>query len=171
MSVLIGLIGVALLFLGRKVFWLFVAGAGFVAGMAITSSLFHGPEWVAVLIGLGIGFLAALLAIVLQRFAIGLAGFLAGGYLALQFLVPLFHLEHGWLPLLAFGVGGVLGLILVSVVLDWALIALSSLAGAALLSEALPVHDGLGFLVFVVLVVIGAAYQIRELRRDRRKSN
>ena len=75
MSILFALIGVALLFFGRKVFWLFVAGAGFVAGMALTSSLFQGPEWVAVLIGLGVGLLAALLAIVLQRFAIGLERF------------------------------------------------------------------------------------------------
>jgi hypothetical protein len=95
MSVLNALIGSALLFFGRKVFWLFVAGAGFVAGMTLTSRLFRGPDWLAISIGLGLGILAALLAIVLQRFAIGLAGFLVGGYLALQYLVPLFHLEHG----------------------------------------------------------------------------
>jgi hypothetical protein len=171
MSVLNALIGSALLFFGRKVFWLFVAGAGFVAGMTLTSRLFRGPDWLAISIGLGLGILAALLAIVLQRFAIGLAGFLVGGYLALQYLVPLFHLEHGWLPWLTVGIGGLLGLILVSAVLDWALIALSSLAGASLVTEALNFHNVLAFMVFVVLIAIGVSFQARELRIDRHKSN
>ena len=171
MSILNALVGSAFLFFGRKVFWLFVAGAGFIAGMSLTSRLFKGPDWLAILVGLGVGFLVALLAIIMQRFAIGLAGFLVGGFLALQFLVPFFHLDHGWLPWLAFGVGGILGLILVSAVLDWALIALSALAGAALLTEALALRDGMGLLVFVLLIAIGVSVQARELRKDRRKSN
>ena len=171
MSFLFALVGAALLFFGRKVFWLFVAGAGFAAGLALTSRLFNGREWLAVLIGLGAGFLAALLAIFLQRFAFSLAGFLAGGFLALQFLVPLFHLEHGWLPWLAFGIGGLLGLILVSAVLDWALIALSSLAGASLLTQALNLQNALGVAVFLFAVAFGVAFQAREMRKEKRKSD
>ncbi|MBN1452391.1 MAG: hypothetical protein JW963_15355 [Anaerolineales bacterium] len=114
--------------------------------------------------------MAALLAVFLQRFAIGLAGFLAGGYLALQFLVPLFHLQHGWLPWLVFVIGGIIGVILVGVFLDWALIALSTLAGAALVTEALNLSGGLGLVVFIVLIALGLSYQARELRGDRHKS-
>ena len=165
------LVGAALLFFGRKVFWLFVAGAGFVVGLSLANRILQGPEWVGVIIGLGIGFLAALLAIFLQRFAIGLAGFLAGGYLALQFLVPLFHLQHGWLPWLAFIIGGIVGVILVGIFLDWALISLSALAGATLATEALNLSGGIGLVVFVVLIAMGVLYQARELRRDRRKSH
>ena len=171
MAILNILIGAGLLFFGRKVFWLFVAGAGFVAGLSLANRLLQGPEWVGVIIGLGIGLLAALLAIFLQRFAIGLAGFLAGGYLALQFLVPLFQLQHGWLPWLAFIVGGVIGVILVGVFLDWALIALSTMAGAALMIEALRLRDGIALLVFIILILVGVSYQARELRQDRRKSH
>jgi drug/metabolite transporter (DMT)-like permease len=156
MSVLNALIGSALLFFGRKVFWLFVAGAGFVAGMSMTSRLFQGPEWLAILIGLGVGFLAALLAVVLKRFAIGLAGFFVGGYLALQFLVPLFRLEGGWWPWLAFALGGIIGAILVNTVLDWALIVLSSLAGASLVTQALNLGRGMSL-------------QTREMRKEQRK--
>jgi hypothetical protein len=170
MSVLSALVGMALLFFGRKVFWLFVAGAGFVAGMSLTSRLFHGPDWLAILIGLGIGLLAALLALIMQRFAIGLAGFFIGGYLAFQFVVQSFQLEPGWSYWLAIGTGGMLGLILVNAVVDWALIALSALAGASLLTEALAIRNGIGLLVFVVVIAFGIAFQARELRKDRHKS-
>ena len=153
MSILNALVGAALLLFGRKVFWLFVAGAGFVAGMSLTSRVLQGPEWVAVLVGLGIGFLAALLALVLQRFAIGLAGFLVGGYLALQFLTPLFNLDQNWWPWLAFVLGGILGAVLVN----------------ALITETLGARHVAGLLVFILLLVIGVAFQVRELRKDRRK--
>jgi len=169
MTILNILIGVGLLFFGRRAFWLFVAGAGFVAGLALANRLFQGPEWVGVAIGLVIGLLAALLAVLVQRFAISLAGFLAGGYLALQFLVPFFHLEHGWLPWLAFVIGGIVGVILVGMFLDWALISLSSLAGAALIAEALKLQNGIAVVVFVILTVIGVVFQARELRKDRHR--
>jgi len=92
------IIGAALLFFGRRVFWLFVAGAGFLAGLALANRLFPESEAVGVIIGIGIGLLAALLAIFLQRFAIWLAGFLVGGYIAWQIL-PMLNLEvgrHNW---------------------------------------------------------------------------
>jgi len=171
MAILNVLLGAALLFFGRKAFWLFVAGAGFVAGVSLANRILQGPEWISLLIGLGIGFLAALLAVLVQRFAIGLAGFLVGGYLSMQFLVPFFHLEHGWLPWLAFIVGGIVGVILVNAFLDWALIVLSSLAGASLVTEAINLRDALGLMGFIVLFAIGISYQARELRKDRRKSS
>ena len=80
------IVGAALLFFGRKVFWLFVAGVGFVAGMSLAASTFNGPDWLNITIGLVVGFVAALLAVFVQGFAISLAGFLAGGYIALQIL-------------------------------------------------------------------------------------
>jgi len=171
MAILYALVGLSLLFFGRKAFWLFVAGAGFVAGIALANQMLQGPEWVNLIIGIVIGFLAALLAVFVQRFAIGLAGFLVGGYLSMQFLVPLFHLEHGWLPWGAFILGGIVGVILVGAFLDWALIILSSLAGGSLVIEALNLRDVLGGLVFITLIVIGISFQARELREDRRKSS
>jgi hypothetical protein len=169
MAILSVLVGAALLFFGRKVFWLFVAGAGFVAGLGFANRVLQAPEAIGVIIGIGIGLLAALLAVFLQRFAIGLAGFLVGGYLAWQYLVPLFHLQHGWLPWLAFIIGGIIGLILVDVFLDWALIALSSLAGASLVTDALNLSGGIALLAFIILIAIGVSYQARELRGDRRR--
>jgi hypothetical protein len=168
MSIISILFGVGLLFFGRRAFWLFVAGAGFVAGLSLTNRLFEGPDWVGVTVGLVIGLLAALLAIAVQRFAIGMAGFLVGGYIALQVL-PALNLEGGWATVLAFIVGGVIGIIMVSMFLGWALISLSSLAGAALIVNALNLDSGLDILIFIILVVVGVVFQARDLRGGKRR--
>ena len=81
MQVVNVLVGAGLLFFGRRAFWLFVAGAGFVAGLSLANRILQGPEAIGVIIGIGIGLLAALLAVFVQRFAISLASFLVGGYM------------------------------------------------------------------------------------------
>lgn len=166
MPILNALIGAALMLAGRKVFWLFVAGAGFVTGLSLASRLVHSPDWMTLLIGLGVGFLAALLAVFVQHFAIVLAGFLAGGYIAMQFLL-LLNLPHGWLPWLAFLPGGLIGAALVNAFLDWALITLSSLAGASLIIQTFDLQRGPGLLLFALLTAAGISTQARELRKGR----
>jgi hypothetical protein len=163
------LVGAALLFFGRRAFWLFVAGAGFVAGLSLANNFLQGPEAIGVIIGIGIGLLAALLALFLQRFAISLGGFLVGGYIALQ-LLPMLNIDGGWwATVVTFIIGGIIGVFLVGMFLDWALISLSSLAGASLISEALNLSSGLGMVVFVILVVIGVVFQGRELQGNKRR--
>ena len=123
------------------------------------------------IIGIAIGLLAALLAVFVQRFAISLAGFLVGGYIALQ-LLPMLNIEGGWwATVLTFIIGGAIGVFLVGMFLDWALISLSSLAGASLVTEDLNMSGGLGMAVFVILIVIGVVFQARELRGDKRKNH
>lgn len=162
------LIGAGLLFFGRRAFWLMVGAAGFLAGLSLANNLMQGPESVGIIVGLVIGILAALLAIGVQRFAFSAAGFLVGGYIALQ-TMPLFGLEGGWTAALAFIIGGVIGIILVSMFMGWALISLSTLAGAALIVDALNMDGGLAFVVFVVLVVVGFVFQVRDFRESRRR--
>lgn len=164
------LVGIALLFFGRRAFWLFVAGAGFVAGLSLANKLLNVPESVGLVIGIGVGLLAALLAVFVQRFAINLAGFLVGGYIVLQVL-PMLNIEGSWwTTVLAFIIGGVIGVILVGMFLDWALISLSTLAGAALVTNALNLSSGLGMTAFVVLIVFGVVFQGRELRGHKRRN-
>ena len=167
MAILNIIFGAILLFAGRKIFWLFVAGVGFMVGMTLAANTFNGPEWLNVTVGLVVGLIAALLAVFVQHFAIGLAGFLAGGYIALQIL-PMLNLEGGWTTWLAFIIGGILGVILVSAVLDWALIILSSLAGSSLLIEAIELPQVVSVLVFIVLVAVGVSMQAKDLKREKR---
>src|SRR3954467_3841365 len=76
-------IGVVILFFGRRLFWLCVAAIGFAAGVELAPHLMHEPTPLLQLsIALVLGFIGALLATFLQKVAIAVAGFVAGGKLA-----------------------------------------------------------------------------------------
>jgi hypothetical protein len=68
---------------------------------------------------------------------------------------------------LAFIVGGVLGVILVGLVFDWALILLSSLVGAFLIVNAVDTSSVVGYLLFFILLAAGIAVQAGIKRRRK----
>ena len=153
------LAGVALLLFGRRLFWVFVGVIGFIAGMRFGAEIVRGqPEAVILLIAVGMGLLAALLAVVLQRVAVALAGGLAGGMLAMQIAAMLGSTSEParWI---FFIVGAVLAAILVLAVFDWALIVISALSGANLVSEALPIDHTAQLIAMAILFVIGVLVQ------------
>ena len=153
------LVGGVLLILGRKLFWLFVAAVGFAAGWAVATDLLNvQPEWLALVLALAVGVVGALVAQFVQRVAIGLAGFLAGAFLALS-LVRLLDLQAAWWGWLAFLVGGILGAVLLGAAFDWALIGLSSLAGAMLVAGALDLSSTGHLLVLIGLFLVGVIVQ------------
>ena len=107
---------------------------------------------------IAIGVLAALLAIVLQRVAVALAGGLAGGMLAMQIAVGL-GMRADSTAWIFFVIGAVLAAVLVSVVFDWALIILSALIGASVISNILRVDPSVRLISLIVLFVIGVIVQ------------
>ena len=161
------LAGIALLIMGRRLFWLFVGLIGFISGIDIAIYFLPGqPEWIIFSIALAAGVLGALLALFFQWLAIGLAGFLTGGYT----VASLLHLL-GWGPSgidwFFFLVGGILGTLLIIVLFDWALIILSSLAGAVLITETFHIDRGAATLLFIGLFIAGIAVQsILKMRRS-----
>jgi len=165
------LLGVGLLVAGRKLFWLFVAAAGFVLGAQVTIRTFHGPEWLGLIIGIVVGLPFAGLAIFLRVIAIGIAGFLAGGSILVA-MAGLVGLNPGGSAWLVYLVGGIIGVILVGLLFDWALITLSSLGGAALivpeLVSRLGLQAGLASLSFLVLTILGVVIQGSGLHREKR---
>ena len=104
--------------------------------------------------------MGAILALFLQKFAVGLAGFLAGGDLLANLLTTT-RLESGPLFWALFLVGGLIGFIQVVVFFDWALIGLSSLTGAQLVARALPLSPLVTLLAFAILLIIGIVVQVR----------
>lgn len=160
-------IGLALLVLGRKLFWLFVGAVGFGAGMILVGQFFGGQsEAVQLVIALLAGMIGAVLAIFLQRIAVGLAGFVVGGYLALS-LVRAFSVSIGDIAWLPFLIGGIAGAVLLALVFEWAIIFLSSLTGALLIVQGYDFGQPLATLLFVVLFFFGFAIQTVPWRKRR----
>ena len=165
MTMIRALLGVVLLLTGRKLYWLFVGVIGFVLGFSLASMAFGSEsEWVLLAIALTVGVLGAVLAYFVQRVAVALAGFVAGGMIltSLFNLMGFTQVMPAWLLFL---IGGILGAILVWALFDWALIFLSSLAGASLIVNTLTVQQWLGVLLFIALFVIGVSIQAATLRK------
>ena len=160
------ILSLVLLTLGRKVFWLFVGCVGFVAGFTYAKELFAvQSELVILAIGIIAGIIAALIAIFLQGVAIALAGFMGGGYIAINImgLLGLETFQPIWLPYL---IGGIIGAISLFLIFDWALILLSSLIGAGLIVQTTEFSPWLENLIFIALIIFGAIFQTRLLRKE-----
>jgi Domain of unknown function (DUF4203) len=152
--------GLAVLFFGRRLFWLFVGCVGFIVGFEIAGDMLQGqPAWVILVIALGVGVLGAIASIFLQRIFIVVAGFFAGGYCLSTLAPAALHMNGEAALWAAFAVGGLLGAILSMALLDPALIVLSSLAGATAVSQNVPLESSTRTLVFVVLLVLGIVVQ------------
>ena len=77
------LIGAVLLLVGRRLFWLFVGGVGFLVGFNFAGqALQEQPQWVIFSVAIGVGLVAAIFSIFLQRavVAIGLPHSLAAAF-------------------------------------------------------------------------------------------
>lgn len=158
--------GLVVLTLGRKLFWLFVGFIGFAAGFHYGASVWQLQSQLLV-IGVAViaGIIGAVLAVFFQKIAVGLAGFAGGGYITLNLInllgIRLVRLE--WLPYL---IGGVIGMLMLFFIFDWALILISSLAGASMITQALILNPGLEIGLFLALVICGLVIQTALYRKS-----
>jgi hypothetical protein len=155
------LIGVLLVFCGRRLFWVFVGGIGFLAGLHFAPMIAPDqPQWMILLIGLALGLVGAVLAILLQRVAVAVTGWFAGGLLAIRIASAL-----GWQDQttvwVAFIIGAIVAALVFSLLFDWALIAFTTFSGALLICDAFTLTAPVEMLLFAILVVVGAFVQSR----------
>ncbi len=154
-------LGILLLLFGRRAFWIFVAVAGFIAGLTFAPQFMSGQsELVILLIAIVAGIIGAFLAIMLEWLAILIAGFLAGAYLATSLAVSLgMTIAAGnWVIYI---IGGIIGLLLVATLFDWAIIILSVLLGAEIIMHFLGTSvSAYYWLVFLGLIVVGIVVQV-----------
>lgn len=153
------ILGISLLFLGRRLFWLFVGVAGFIAGLTIAPQIISSQsELVILLIAIIFGIIGAFLAVFLEGLAILIAGFLAGGYL-MTTLIPSFGTSLSADPYVTYIIGGIIGLLLVAIFFGWAIIILSALMGAQIIMPVLHINESLHWGVLIALVVFGIVVQ------------
>lgn len=165
MNLLLAASGVLLLVLGWKLFWLFVGVVGFVAGLqAVQLYIEPQPFWVLWAVGLVCGIIGAILALFFQKLAIVIGGFVAGSIIALHLALMMGHHPGALVPL----IGGVVGAVALYLLFDWALILLSSVAGAAFIVEALGRHAPYAPLLSAVLIAAGVIFQARLLMISRK---
>lgn len=149
--------GAALLLAGRRLFWLFVAITGFFVGAEVAGDLFaNQSQWVVWALAAGSGIISAVLAMLLQRIAFAVAGFYAGGYLAITVVQ-----SFGWdMPDVAVSLaGGIIGAVLAALIMDWAIIVLSSLVGSGLIVAAFGLQPLQGALIGAALAAVGIFVQ------------
>lgn len=161
--------GVLLVVAGRKIYLFSIGLIGFLAGMYLFSEV-GGTEgdWKLFLLALLVGFLGAMLALFVQRAAWLVGGFLGGGIL-IVYVSDLFGSSLGLSPPTLFIAGGTVGAILFFLLMDWALIVLTTMTGAYLIID----QTGPGGLpsrvLFFLLVAAGLLIQGKSLEA-RRKS-
>jgi len=161
------LIGVVILLFGRKLFWLCVAAVGFAAGVELAPHLVHEPSpLLALTVALVLGLIGALFALFLQKIAIAVLGFLAGGKVA-GAIAAAFFLQYAQYSTVIFLAGGIIGTILLLVLFDWALIVVSSLIGAHLIQSTIVLPPSGSTIVFIALTIIGILIQAASLRRGK----
>ena len=158
-------LGAVILLLGRKLFWLFVAAVGFAVGIELAPRFVHEPTpLLALSFALILGFVGALLALFLQKIAVAVGGFLAGGQLAVA-LSSAFYAHHDQHHFLIFIIGGIVGAILLLSLFNWALIFLSAIVGAHLILSAIQLPPAGIAIAFAVLALIGVVAQAAMFRR------
>ncbi len=162
------LVGIALLFFGRRLFWLFVAALGFAIGLQLAPYLSQNPPlWLSLLLSLGLGLLGAIVALLLQKVAIGIAGFVVGGRVAVA-IAAAFWVNHAHYSTITFVVGGIVGALLLLALFDWALIIFSSIEGARLIADVVHLPSTGTNILLVVLAIFGIIVQAMMFRRSRR---
>jgi len=159
------IIGGVLLFFGGRYYWLVAGGVGFLFGTNIGSAPDGGViTGSALAMGLLFGLIAMVAAVLVTKFALGITGFLVGGIFMVRLLEAI-----GWdlgSTLVAFLIGGIMGLVFVIAAQDWALIFLSVITGAGIIINALEVDPASAQFVYIVLVIIGFGFQVFLKRRS-----
>lgn len=152
-------LGIALLTMGRRLFWLFIAVAGFYFGLMVATRFLGDVEGAAIPVAVALAIGGAILAFFLQRLALSAAGFLIGGYLALTLAAP-DTLTIDWPIAALFIGGGLIGALLATLVFNWALVALTAFTGTLLIIRSIPIQPPMLTLLAAILFLIGMALQM-----------
>lgn len=159
--------GLMLLLAGRRLFWLAVGLLAFLLSWKLVT-LFAGDSWLVLGACLLASSIFAWLAVRFIRWSAYLFGLL-GGALAAPLILGALGMQVN--PFLAAAIGGLTGLVLVMVTLNWGLILLTAFTGASVIASG--VRDSLVLsppptnILFLLLLILGIAWQGATLREKR----
>jgi uncharacterized membrane protein len=157
MLIIRGVIGGILLFLGRELNFLFAGAMAALIGFRLSPLLPpQWPAWSDAAFMITLGVIAAIIVLINERLGYFLSGFLAGGFLLIEYYAP----NQLTVPLLPFVVGGVIGALILGLLTEWALILVSSGIGAAYVLNLFRLDPTAEILIGAGLFVIGAVTQV-----------
>lgn len=156
------LFGISVLLFGRKLFWLFVGAIGFITATEVAAAQMSAlPDWVIILVGIGVGLIGALLAVFFQIGAIAFAGFLGGGYLG-SLVVQYLGISTQAAQAIAFFIGAVIGLFLFLALFDIGLVAFSAIIGGLVIVEAIDLKGLPYWVLAAIIALIGISVQVNQ---------
>ena len=164
MPIVRAIIGGVFLFLGRELNFFFAAVMAAFLGLRLTPLLpLQWPVWSHYVFIAGLALLAAAITIVKKRAGYALSGFLIGASVLVEYFEP----GVLTLPILPFLFGGILGALIFGFLTEWALMVVSCLVGAYILTNWFVLPPNAKILVGSGLFIIGAVTQaiIRHMQK------
>lgn len=157
MLIVRGIIGAILLFLGRELNFLFAGAMAGLIAFRLTPLLPPNlPAWSDAAFMITIGLIAAIVVLINERFGYFVSGFLAGGFMLIEYFTP----GQMSIPWMIFVIGGVMGALILGLLTEWALILVSSAIGAAYVLNLFRLDPTAEILVGAGMFIVGALTQV-----------
>jgi hypothetical protein len=161
------ILGVGMVFWGKKLFWLFISAAGFLFGLSTSQSLMPNEAiWFYLIVAAICGGIAVVLVKLLKNVAFGVGGFVLGAYLA-DGVLQMMDLNLGTASWVVIILAGAAGAALMLLLFNWALIILSASVGSLLITRAIPGEAPGLQILFIGLIVLGFIAQTRKSSPNR----
>lgn len=168
MNLIRGIIGGIVLFLGRELTFLFAGGITVLFAIRTAPLLpARWPAWSGTAFIIGLGVIAAVIALINKRAGYIVSGFVAGGYFLSEYYAP----GVAAIPILPFIVGSGLGALALGFLAEWGMIVVSSIVGAIYLTSLFNVGERARTLLTAGLVIIGAVIQVVIMRMQKDASD
>jgi hypothetical protein len=174
MTTIYVIIGFVLLIAGRRALWLSLMGGVFVAATQLLNHyLFDLQASTVTLIASGISLAVLVLYLFIEKTTIFILGTVGGGLTGITVVNSFLILPTDPLvqSLIAFMVGGAIGLLLIQLLFHWAMVVFSTLMGAYLVSGVISELPLFRLTVMALLVIAGLFIQTRLLRHKRSGKN
>lgn len=157
MLIIRGVIGGILLFLGHELNFLFAGAMASLLGFRLLPLLPpQWPSWADYAFIIGLGIMAAVAVLLNERVGYFISGFLAGGFLLVEYYAP----NAQTVPWLPFVIGGIIGALIIGIFTEWALIIVTAMIGASYLLNLFVLDPMLEILLGAGLFIVGALTQV-----------
>ena len=159
-----GIFGALLLFLGRELNFVFAGGFAVLFAFRVLPLLPDSwPAWADTAFIISMGLIAAAIALINTRLGYYVSGFLGGGFFLVEYFAP----GGSNIPLIPFFVGSVIGAFIMGFFGEWALMIISSVVGAFFIVDLFTLRPEVEMLISGGLFMVGALVQVLLWRVQR----